>query len=156
MTALSMENPVFIAYAIAAALMVLKIMGQGWMTVYWMMKTEAGLLNPEDLLPGRFNRNPSPYQLEPNDYVERSRRMHRNDLENIPAFLVVGLLFVIAGPSLLLTIIVMATFVIARLAHTLVYATGQRHEVRAQPYTIGSLVVIFMAIYVLVAALFMG
>ena len=43
---LSMENPVFVAYAIAAALMVLKIMAQGWATVALMLKADAGVLNP--------------------------------------------------------------------------------------------------------------
>jgi hypothetical protein len=49
MTAYSMENPVFVACMIVAAIMVLKIMGQGWMTVYRMNKSEAELLTPEDL-----------------------------------------------------------------------------------------------------------
>jgi uncharacterized MAPEG superfamily protein len=151
MTAYRMQNPVFVAYMIAASIMVLKVMGQGWMTVYRMMKTEMGLLNPEDLLPGPFNHNPDPRQLELNDYVERSRRTQRNDLENIPAFLAAGLLFVAVEPPAAITLL--ALFVIARLVHTIVYATGQRHEIRATPYTIGSFVVIFMAGYVLIAAL---
>ena len=78
--------------------------------------------------------------------------MHRNDLENIPAFLACGLLFVAAAPSYLLANILMYTFVGARLIHTLAYATQQTHEVRATLYTIGSLVVIIMALYVLAAA----
>ena len=86
MTALNPENPVFVTYAIAAALMALKVMGQGWMTVYRMMRSDSGLASPEDLQTGPLNRNPRPGQLEINDYVDRSRRMHRNDLENIPAF----------------------------------------------------------------------
>ena len=156
MTAYSMENPVFVAYLIAAAIMVLKLMGQGWMTVYRMVQSEAGLLNPEDLLPGPFNRAPNPRQLEENDYVERSRRMHLNDLENIPAFLAAGLIFAAVEPALWLAILLMATFVVSRLVHTIVYATRQRHEVRATPYTIGSLVVIFMALYTLVAAILLS
>ncbi|MBE9554976.1 MAG: MAPEG family protein [Proteobacteria bacterium] len=154
MTALTMENPVFTTYMIAAAIMILKIMGQGWMTVYRMLKGDAGLASPEDLRPGLINRNPRPDQLELNDYVDRSRRMHRNDLENIPAFLACGLLFVAAGPSYLLANILMYSFVGARLAHTLAYATKQSHEVRATLYTIGSVGVIIMAVYVLVAAVF--
>ncbi len=154
MTALTMENPVFITYMIAAAIMILKIMGQGWMTVYRMLKSDAGLASPEDLRPGPINRNPRPDQLELNDYVDRSRRMHRNDLENIPAFLACGLLFVAAGPSYLLANILMYGFVGARLAHTLAYATKQSHEVRATLYTIGSVGVIVMAVYVLVAVVF--
>ncbi len=152
MTALSMENPVFVTYMIAAAIMILKIMGQGWVTVYRMLKSDSGLASPEDLQKGLINRDPRPEQLEVNDYVDRSRRMHRNDLENIPAFLACGLLFVVTGPSLLLTNILMYGFVGARLLHAIAYATKQTHEVRATFYTIGSAVVIIMAIYVLAAA----
>jgi glutathione S-transferase len=154
MTALTMENPVFVTYVIAAAIMILKVMGQGWMTVYRMLKVEGGWASPEDLQAGPINRNPSPEQLELNDYVDRSRRIHRNDLENIPAFLACGLLFVIAGPSLLLANILMYGFVGARLVHTLAYTTKQSHEVRATLYTIGSVAVIVMAVYLLAIAVF--
>jgi len=152
MSAFSMENPVFVTYVIAATIMILKIMGQGWMTVYRMLKANAGLASPEDLQVGLINRDPSPEQLEPNDYVDRSRRMHRNDLENIPAFLACGLLFVAVAPSYLLANVLMYGFVGARLAHTLAYATKQTHEIRATLYTIGSAIVIAMAVYVLIAA----
>jgi glutathione S-transferase len=150
---LTMDNPVFVTYAIAAALMILKLMGQGWMTVYRMLRVDAGWATPEDLRPGLINRSPRPEQLELNDYVDRSRRMQRNDLENIPAFLACGLLFVAVAPSYLLANILMYGFVGARLLHTLAYATKQSHEVRATLYTIGSVAVIAMAVYVLVAAL---
>ena len=96
-----------------------------------MLKSDAGLASPEDLRPGLINRDPRPEQLELNDYVDRSRRMHRNDLENIPAFLACGLLFVAAGPSYLLANILMYGFVGARATHSLAYATKQSHEVRA-------------------------
>ena len=151
MSALSMENPVFVTYMIAGAMMVLKIMGQGWMTVYRMLKSNSGLVSPEDLEVGLINKNPSPEQLEANDYVDRSRRMHRNDLENIPAFLACGVLFVAAGPSYLLANILMYGFVAARLAHAVAYATKQSHEIRATFFTIGSVAVITMAIYVIAA-----
>ena len=151
MNALTMENPVFATYAIAAAIMVLKIMGQGWMTVYRMMRSDSGLASPEDLRVGLINKNPRAEQLEVNDYVDRSRRMHRNDLENIPAFLAAGLLFVAVGPSVLQAQILMYGFVAARLLHAIAYATKQSHEVRATFYSVGSLIVIYMALYTLVA-----
>jgi glutathione S-transferase len=154
MTALTMENPVFVTYMIASAIMILKIMGQGWMTVFRMLKVDGGLASPEDIQLGLINRNPRPEQLELNDYVDRSRRMHRNDLENIPAFLACGLLFVVTGPSILLANILMYSFVGSRLVHTMAYATKQSHEVRATLYTIGSVVVMIMAIYVLAATVF--
>ena len=153
MNTFSVENPAFVTYMITGAIMILKIMGQGWMTVYRMLKSNSGLASPEDLQVGLINKNPQPEQLEINDYVDRSRRMHRNDLENIPAFLACGLLFVMAGPSYLLANILMYGFVGARLAHTVAYATHQSHEVRATFYTIGSVAVVFMAVYVIAAVL---
>jgi glutathione S-transferase len=154
MNALTLQNPVFVAYMIAAAVMILKIMGQGWVTVYRMLRAGSGFASPEDLRPGLINPNPRPDQIAPNDYVDRSRRVHRNDLENIPAFLACGLLFVISGPPQLLADVLLYGFVGARLLHTLAYMTVQSHEVRATLYTIGSVIVIVMAVYVLLVAAF--
>jgi len=154
MTSFTMENPVFTTYMIVAAIMVLKIMGQGWLTVYRMLKSDSGLASPEDVQTGILNRNPRPDQLELNDYVDRSRRMHRNDLENIPAFLACGLVFVAAEPSVVWANILMYGFVGARLLHSIAYLSKQTHEVRATFYTFGSLAVIAMALYVLKVVLF--
>jgi uncharacterized MAPEG superfamily protein len=118
-----------------------------------MLRSDSGLVSPEDLQVGIINRNPRPEQLDVNDYVDRSRRMHRNDLENIPAFLAIGLLFVIAEPSLMMTNILMYGFVAARLAHAIAYTTKQTHEIRATFYTIGSITVIIMALYTLTVAI---
>ncbi len=147
------ENPVFTTYVIAASLMILKMMGQGWITVYRMMKVGGGFLNPEDANRGLANLNPRPDQLDKDDYVERSRRMHRNDLENIPAFLVAGLLFAWTEPPLLVAQWLLYGFVVARIAHFGAYITARSHEVRATFYTIGSLIVIGMACYTLYFAL---
>ena len=149
MTLLIFDNPVFATYIITAAILVLKVMGQGWMTVFRMLKSKSGLASPEDLQKGLFNNSPDPAQLEINDYVDRSRRMHRNDLENIPAFWAVGLLFVAIGPELWLAQVLMYGFIAARIAHFFAYTTKQSHEVRATFYTIGSLIVIYMALHVL-------
>jgi uncharacterized MAPEG superfamily protein len=112
-----------------------------------------GLVSPEDLLPGHCKRKPDQLKLEPNDYVERSRRIHRNDLENIPAFLAAGLIFVAVEPPVASAIALLALFVIARLAHTITHATAQRHEIRSIPHMVGSSIIIFMAGYVVMAAL---
>ena len=153
MTALTLENPVFVTYLVASALMVLKVMGQGWMTVHRMLKVSAGFASPEDLQQGVINANPDPSQLDVNEYVDRSRRMHRNDLENVPAFWIAGLLFVAVNPAAWLAQALMYGFVLARLAHFLAYATKQTHEVRATFYTIGSAIVIYMAFHVLWVAI---
>lgn len=149
MDALNFDNPVFSTYVIASVIMVLKVMGQGWMTVHRMLRAGSGYASPEDIQRGLINKNPDPSQLEVNDYVDRSRRMHRNDLENIPAFWVAGLLFVVTGPAVWFAQTLLYGFVAARLAHFWAYSTKQTHEVRATFYTIGSLIVIYMAFHTL-------
>jgi uncharacterized membrane protein YecN with MAPEG domain len=149
---MTFENPVFATYVVAATLMIIKMMGQGWITVYRMMKVGGGFLNPEDENKGLTNPRPRPGQLDADDYVERSRRMHGNDTENIPAFLVAGLLFALTQPPLLVVQVLLYGFVATRLAHFWAYFTAKSHEVRATFFTIGSLIVIGMAVYTLVYA----
>jgi len=152
MNQLTLTNPVFVTYAVAASIMVLKIMLQGWITVVRMMANQGGFVSPEDMKAGPANPKPRPGQLDLNDDVDRSRRIHRNDLENIPAFLAIGLLFVLIAPPLAAAQWLLYGFVAARLMHFVAYSTAQRHEVRATFYTIGSLIVIAMAVWVLAAA----
>lgn len=149
----TLANPVFATYAIAASIMVLKIMLQGWITVVRMMSNSGGFVNPEDAKAGPANPKPRAGQLDLNDDVDRSRRIHRNDLENIPAFLAIGLIFVAIAPPLAAAQWLMYGFVAARLLHTFAYSTAQSHEIRAVFYTVGSLIVIAMAVWVLAIAL---
>jgi uncharacterized MAPEG superfamily protein len=154
MPLLDLENPVFATYLIASAIMVMKVMGQGWMTVHRMLKVNAGFASPEDLRQGIINKAPDATQLDVNEYVDRSRRMHRNDLENIPAFWVAGLLFAATNPALWLAQLLMYGFVAARLAHFWAYATLKSHELRATFFTLGSFVVVYMVVHALCATLF--
>ncbi|WP_139216128.1 hypothetical protein [Shimia haliotis] len=41
---------------------------------------QLGMVSPKDLQQTPLNLDPSPEPLDVNDYVDRSRRMHRNDL----------------------------------------------------------------------------
>lgn len=150
---LSIENPVFQTYMVAACIMLLKLMLQPWMTVVRMMKVGAGFRSPEDLRKTPLNPKPDPSQLDVNEYVERSRRLNLNDLESIPGFLVAGFLFVLSDPSLLLARVLIWTYVVSRAIHFVAYVTAQIHDVRAFCWTWSSLSVIAMATYTLVQAL---
>jgi uncharacterized MAPEG superfamily protein len=157
MADLTLTNPVFATYALCAAIGALKIVVQGWDTAYRLVKYNAGYAAPEDLRRGILNPHPDPgTQLAPHEGVERSRRMHRNDLENIPAFLAAGFLFVLVDPPLWLAQITLYGFVLARIAHGFAYATAQSHEVRATCYTIGSLMTAYMAGHVVVVTIASG
>jgi glutathione S-transferase len=149
----SLEDPLFRVYAIAASIMVIKMALQAWITVFRMMRVKGGFRSPEDAKRSPFNANPIGDQLAPNEYVERSRRIHLNDCENVPLFLAVGLLFVIAGPPLWVAEVVLYGYVITRVLHFLAYITAQLHDVRAMMWTPGSLALLGMSGYVLVRAL---
>jgi glutathione S-transferase len=150
---MTFDNPVFATYVIAATLMIIKMMGQGWITVYRMMKVGGGMLNPEDQAKGWANPNPRPGQLDADDYVERSRRMHRNEMENVPTFLVAGLLFVWTQPVLWVAQVLLYGFVVTRLGHFWAYSTAKPHEIRATFFSFGSLITIGMAVYTLIYAI---
>jgi uncharacterized MAPEG superfamily protein len=144
---MTLDNPVFATYAVAATIMIVKMMGQGWITVARMMKVGGGFLNPEDSAAGKVNPHPRSGQLDPDEYVERSRRMHRNDTENIPVFLVAGLLFALTQPPLWVAQVLLYGYVASRVAHFWAYITAKSHEVRATFFSIGSIIVIGIAIY---------
>lgn len=153
MDALTLQNPVFAAYAIAASLLILKAVGMSWLTVARMMKANAGFRSPEDAKRTPLNKNPSEGQVGPNEYVDRIRRIHLNDLENIPFFLAAGLLFVLIGPGLLEARLLFYGYVVSRLLHFAAYLSARTHDTRAALWTIGSLMLIYMAVRVLLAAL---
>jgi len=134
-TILSLDNPVFHTYLLAASIMILKLMIQPWITVQRMLKAGGGYRSPEDAKKSPINPEPCEGQLDVNEYVDRSRRMNLNDLESIPAFLIAGFLFVLVGPSLLLAKILIWTYVGARAAHFVAYSTAQLHDVRAFCWT---------------------
>ena len=87
MATLSLQNPLFASYVIAATLMILKVVSMSWLTVVRMMQVKGGFRSPEDLRKTPLNSIPNPKQLEPNEYVDRIRRIQLNDLEERSVFL---------------------------------------------------------------------
>lgn len=153
MSTLNFDNPVFVTYVIAATLMILKGVSMSWLTVVRMMRENAGFRAPEDLRRTALNPNPNPSQTVPNERVERIRRIQLNDLENLPYFLVAGLLYVLTGPSPVAAQWLLYGYVVSRLAHFIAYFTAQTHDVRATCWTVGSLILIYLTLHTLVFAL---
>jgi glutathione S-transferase len=153
MDKLSLQNPLFATYVVAATLMILKVVAMSWLTVVRMMSENAGLRAPEDLRKTLLNPEPRPEQLAPNERVERIRRIQLNDLENIPFFLAAGFLYILTGPPLLLAQVLLYGYVVSRLLHFAAYLTARTHDMRATLWTVGSLILIFMTARTLLAAL---
>jgi glutathione S-transferase len=153
MERISLQDPVFATYTVAAAVMILKAVAMSWLTVVRMMQAKGGFRSPEDIRKTPLNPDPNPAQLAPDDRVERIRRIQMNDLENLPYFLVAGFLFVLTQPSLLVAQWLFYGYVATRLAHFAAYLTAQTHDLRAALWTPGSLILIYMAARTLIVAL---
>ncbi|MGM4989174.1 MAPEG family protein [Tardiphaga sp. 841_E9_N1_2] len=152
MDKLTLNDPLFATYVIAASLTILKAVAMSWLTVVRMVDVKGGYRSPEDIKKTPMNPAPDPAQLLPNERVERIRRIQLNDLESLPYFLVAGLLYILTQPSLLLAQWLLYGYVASRLLHFIAYLTGQIHEIRATFWTVGSLILIFMTIRTLISA----
>lgn len=84
--------------------------------------------------------------------VERARKNHLNDLENIPAFLFLGLLFVLTGPNPSTALWHFRVFTISRIFHMFAYQIPLPQPARAGSYIIGLGVCISMAVQILTKA----
>src|SRR5665811_374933 len=146
MDKLSLQNPVFATYVIAATIMILKAVSMSWLTVVRMRQVKGGFRSPEDIKKTALNPDPNPIQLEPNERVERIRRIQMNDLENLPYFLIAGLLYVLTEPGLSTAQWLFYGYVLTRFAHFVAYLTAQAHDLRAALWTPGALILIYMAV----------
>ena len=82
--------------------------------------------------------------------IERVRRAHRNDLENILPFFVVGFLLLMTRPSLTAAAIYLVGFFIARTLHSVFYIRSMQ-PYRTIAFAAGSVITVAMIVHTLVA-----
>jgi len=85
--------------------------------------------------------------------VDRAARAWRNDLENIPIFLIVAGIYVMAGLSEKAFTFYCWTFIVARILHTYTYLNAIQPW-RTVVYTVGLFAMFAMTIQVLVEVVF--
>ncbi|XP_066144793.1 microsomal glutathione S-transferase 1-like [Euwallacea fornicatus] len=134
-----LEQPLFRTYLFYVALLSLKMILLSALTGAKRFKTKT-FANAEDA---------QPYKLKPkvNEDVERVRRAHLNDLENIPIFFIVSLVYLTTNPSLFLASTLIRIFTVARFIHTFVYAVVVIPQpARALSWGTGYIITIYMAV----------
>lgn len=83
--------------------------------------------------------------------VERVRRAHLNDLENLVPFFIIGFLYVLTGPNATVAVNLYRIVAVARILHTIVYAVYPiRQPARALCFIAALLPTVFMAIMVMI------
>ncbi|EHB13150.1 Microsomal glutathione S-transferase 1 [Heterocephalus glaber] len=114
-----MDNKVLMAFASYATIVVSKMMFMSTATAFFRI-TKKVFANPEDCASFGKGENAKKY-LRTDESVERVRRAHLNDLENIVPFLGIGLLYSLSGPDLSTALLHFRIFVGARIYHTIAY-----------------------------------
>lgn len=69
--------------------------------------------------------------------IERVRRSHLNDLENVLPWFIITYIWLTTGPSVWLATTLIKAFVISRITHTLVYAIYPQQPARALAFFAG-------------------
>lgn len=103
---------------------------------------------PED---ARMIRGAAVVERDP-EVVERASRCWRNDLENIPIYLFLGLGYVLSGGTPGWAALYFTTFTVARVAHTFCYMRGLQ-PYRNIAYQLGTLVCFALAIHIVILLL---
>jgi len=137
-----MANPAFQTYAVCAAILAIKMLLTGNYTAMTRVRNK-GFVNPEDA--ASFGGALSEQELPA---VAHALRIQRNDLENIPLFWAVGLVFVLSGASPSAAWWYCWTFTIARLAHWAAYL-NHLQPWRAISYGIGYACILGMAVQII-------
>ena len=114
MSVVSLSNPIFASYVFYATLCTLKMLIMSFLTARVRIGSKI-FAAPED---GAM------YGIKPrrDESVERIRRAHRNDLENIIPFLILGFFYTLTSPAYATALLCFRVFTIARFIHTFVYA----------------------------------
>ena len=87
--------------------------------------------------------------------VQRAANAWRNDLENIPIFLILALVYVMAGLSAGMFVIYCAVFVVARILHTICYINAVQPW-RTITFSVGALAMFAMIIHLFVGFVIVG
>ncbi|HJU10153.1 MAG TPA: MAPEG family protein [Candidatus Binataceae bacterium] len=130
-------------YAITTIVLALKMAAIS--IVQGRARVGAGVFtNPEDAK--AFGGRQAPAEVP---MVERASRAWRNDLENIPIFLILGWIYVTAALSALAFIIYCSIFMAARIIHTFCYLNAIQPG-RTIAYTVGALVTLALMVHIFI------
>lgn len=137
-------NPAFRIYALCAAVLALKMLLSAFWTSTCRLRHRS-FANPEDA--ETLGRGAATSGQE-HPAVERALRIQRNDLENIPAFFAIGLVYVLLGASSFGAATYFGTYTVARVLHTVMYMAGLQPW-RALCYGLGVLCMLGMIAQIL-------
>jgi len=133
----SSDNEVFKSFAFYSAILAFKMFAVVFTTAHFRFKHKV-FANQEDA-----KSRGAKVGTDPD--VERVRRAHLNDLENIVPFWILGFLFVATNPSAFVATLLYRVFAISRIIHSVVYILAVPQPARAGSFTVGMFINMYMA-----------
>merc|ERR1712183_564700 len=137
---LNVDQELFETYAFYSGVIIAKVLVMSLLTARQRFATLT-FISSEDVA----GKEKDGLKVGVNDNVERVRRAHQNDIENIFPFLFLGLLYIFTNPALATAKLVFRIFVGARILHTVVYLNVVPQPARALAFFGGLGVNIFLA-----------
>merc|ERR1712002_10781 len=147
MGGLNVEKELLEAYAFYSAIILAKMLLMPLLTARQRFATKS-FISSEDIA-GKDKDDG--FTTGPNEDVERVRRAHQNDIENIFPFLFLGLLYILTNPAVATATLVFRIFVGARILHTIVYLLVIPQPARALAFFAGQGVNIYLAYKIITA-----
>ncbi|KAG9281778.1 prostaglandin E synthase [Astyanax mexicanus] len=140
-----LENPVFSCFVFYSTLLILKMYIIAIITGQVRLRRKA-FANPEDAM-----RHGGEQFCRTDPCVERCRRAHINDMENIFPFLFLGAIYSMTEPSLAVAKGHFLVFFLGRLVHSVAYLCALKAPTRSVAYTIAQVPCVSMVVQILMA-----
>ncbi|KAK7590436.1 hypothetical protein V9T40_002049 [Parthenolecanium corni] len=121
MVEIKLEDPIVKSFLFYVSLLVAKVLVMALLTALQRMQKKV-LPSEEDTKFFTILLRKEMKVARDDPDVERVRRAHLNDLENIPQFIFAGSIYILTQPNEFLAINLFRTYTIFRGLHTLVYA----------------------------------
>ncbi|XP_072548902.1 prostaglandin E synthase [Salminus brasiliensis] len=138
-------NPVFSCFVFYSTLLILKMYIIAIITGQLRLRRKA-FANPEDAM-----RHGGQQFCREDASVERCRRAHLNDMENIFPFLFLGAVYSLTEPSLAIARGHFLVFFLGRVVHSVAYLFALKAPTRSLAYTIAQVPCVSMVIQILIA-----
>ena len=134
-----LSNPALRLFGITYLILVVKMIAVGWCTSFYRIRDKT-FATPED-----YRLQGLTPKITVNEDVERARRAHRNDLENILPYFGVGLLYALTNPSPLAAQIYFIGYTAARVLHSIFYLR-QLQPWRTVAFGVGQILMVVMVV----------
>jgi len=132
-----LNNPALRLFGVTDLILVLKMLAVGFTTSFYRIRDKT-YATPED-----YALQGLPPRPGVNEDVERARRAHQNDLENILPYFGVGVLYALTNPSPTAARVFFIGYTVARILHSVFYLRAMQPW-RTIAFTVAEVLLVVM------------